>query len=181
MKKNKMHFESKFWAAYEIGSHFEVMDAFFDYADLEYYKRRLDQAVLYIHSDELYEKDYPGEVFIFYTVVRSFLKACFCLQSKREKWKVKEPSDCKSILHQASLTKEEYADPLIVFQKAFAYKTLDEFEFFLAEVVHVSLCSSIDELGCDLMTPYIHLVKMLDAAQLIRERGIEKVKKLDSH
>jgi hypothetical protein len=31
----------------------------------------------------------------------------------------------------------------------------------------------------DLTTPYIHLIKMLDAVELIRERGVEKIKKTD--
>ena len=29
----------------------------------------------------------------------------------------------------------------------------------------------------DLTTPYIHFIRMLDAAELIRERGVEKIKK----
>ncbi|GAA6767045.1 hypothetical protein AAFH68_29930 [Flavobacterium sp. CGRL1] len=29
----------------------------------------------------------------------------------------------------------------------------------------------------DMATPYIHFIKMLDAAELIRERGVEKIKK----
>ena len=31
----------------------------------------------------------------------------------------------------------------------------------------------------DLTTPYIHLIKMLDAVELIRERGVEKIGKRD--
>jgi hypothetical protein len=31
----------------------------------------------------------------------------------------------------------------------------------------------------DLTTPYIHFIKMLDAVELIRERGVEKIKKKD--
>ncbi|WP_261376918.1 hypothetical protein [Flavobacterium anhuiense] len=29
----------------------------------------------------------------------------------------------------------------------------------------------------DLTTPYVHLIRMLDAVELIRERGVEKIKK----
>ena len=29
----------------------------------------------------------------------------------------------------------------------------------------------------DLTTPYIQLIKMLDAAELMRERGVERIKK----
>ncbi|WP_207915826.1 hypothetical protein [Flavobacterium caseinilyticum] len=74
------------------------------------------------------------------------------------------------------LTKEEYENPFLVFKKAFAEKTIDEFEFFLFEVIHLSLSRCIEEFDYDLITPYIYLIKMLDATQLMRERGIEKIK-----
>lgn len=77
----------------------------------------------------------------------------------------------------ASLTKEEYANPFVVFQKAFAEKTPGEFEFFLCEIVHLSLSPYTEEYDFDLMTPYLHVIKMLDASQLLRERVVEKVRK----
>lgn len=178
MKTNKISFETNFWYAYEIENPFEVIDAFFDYADLDHYKQRLSEAVLYINKQEVYKKEYPGQVFVFYTTLRSFLKACFFLQYKVKKWKVKQPSDCKSILHQGSLTKEEYANPFTVFQIAFADKSLDEFDFFLCEIIHISLSPNVVEFDYDLITPYIHLLKMLDASQLMRERGLKKIKKI---
>ena len=98
------------------------------------------------------------------------------MQYKNKKWKVKNASDCKSKLHLASLTKEEYENPFLVFKKAFAEKTIDEFEFFVFEVIHLSLSRCTEEFDCDLITPYIYLIKMLDASQLMRERGIEKIK-----
>jgi hypothetical protein len=180
MKKNKISFETNFWVAYEIENPFEVVTAFFDYAHLDYYKQTLCEAVFYINKQEVYKKDYPGEIFVFYTGLRSFVKACFCLQYKNKKWKVNElSSESRSILHQASLTAEEYIDPFIVFQNAFAAKSLDDFEFFLCEITHLSLSPSTIEFDCDLMTPYIHLIKMLDASQLIRERGVEKIKNVE--
>jgi hypothetical protein len=75
------------------------------------------------------------------------------------------------------LTKEEYANPFTVFQIAFAEKSLDEFEFFLCEIIHISLSPNVVEFDYDLITPYIHLIKMLDASQLLRESGLEKIKK----
>lgn len=178
MKKKKLSFETKFWLYYEIENSFELIDVFFDYAHLDYYKQILGEAIIYSRKRKIYKNDCPGQVFVFYTALRSFLKACYCLRSKSRKWKVKEASsERRSILHQASLTTEEYGDPFIVFQRAFAKKTLDEFEFFLSEIVHLSLSPCTEEFDFDLMTPYIHLIKMLDATQLMRERGVEKVKK----
>jgi hypothetical protein len=177
MKKNKISFETNFWIAYEIENPFEVIDAFFTFAHLDYYKQTLGEMVSYTNKTKAYKKEYSGQVFVFYTALRSFLKACYCLKSKSKIWKVKESSDCKSKLHQASLTKEEYRDPFIVFQRAFAEKTPGEFEFFLCEIVHLSLSPYTEEFDFDLMTPYLHLIKMLDAGQLLRERGVEKVRK----
>ncbi|RUT67810.1 hypothetical protein D0817_24465 [Flavobacterium cupreum] len=179
MKKNKMSFETSFWSAYEIGNPFEVVDAFFDYAHLDSYKHTLGDVVSYANKGEVYKKDYPGEVFVFYTAMHSFIKACYCLQSKSRKWKIKETSDCRSVLHQASLTAKEYADPFAVFKKAFAEKSLGEFEFFLCEITHLSLSPHTVESDGDLTTAYIYLVKMMDAGQLMRERGLEKIKKDD--
>jgi hypothetical protein len=177
MKKNKISFETYFWVYREIEKPFEVVDAFFDYAHLDYYKQTLGEAVLYSRKRKIYKKHCPGEVFVFYTALRSFVKACYCLQSKSSKWKVKESAENWSILHQASLTAEEYVNPFIVFQNAFAEKTLDDFEFLLCEIVQLSLSSRIDDFHFDLITPYIHLIKMLDATELMRERGVEKIKR----
>ena len=176
MKKNKMYFDTNFWAAYEAENPLEALYSFFDFAHLHCYKEILCEAFLYVHKKKVYKKDYPGQVIVFYTALRSFLKVCFLLQYKNKKWKVKKPSDCMSKLHLASLTMEEYENPFLVFQRVFAEKTIDEFEFFLFEVIHLSLSRCTEEFDYDLITPYIYLIKMLDASQLMRERGIEKIK-----
>lgn len=55
-----------------------------------------------------------------------------------------------------------------------------KFDFFLCEVTHLSLSPHTVESDDDLTTAYIYLVKMMDAGQLMRERGLEKNKKEDS-
>ena len=132
---------------------------------------------MYSHRRKIYKQDNPCEIFVFYTAVCSFLKVCNCLKVKSKKWKVKKSTGYASILHLASLTKEEYENPFIVFKKAFAEKTLEEFEFFLCEIVQLSLSPGEGESDCDFTTPYIHLIKMLDAGQLMREIGVERIKK----
>jgi hypothetical protein len=176
MKKNKISFGTHFWAAYEATNSFEVVDAFFDFAHLDYYKHTLSEVVIYSNRRKIYKQDCPGEIFVFYTALSSFLKACYCLKGKGKKWKTKGSADYESVLHLASLTKKEYENPFLVFQKAFAQKTLEEFEFFLCETLELSLSPFAEEFDYDQMAPYIHLVKMLDAAQLIRQRGVEKIK-----
>ncbi len=82
----------------------------------------------------------------------------------------------EAVFHLSSLTKEEYDNPFKVFQKAFELKSLEEFEMFLYQVLELSLSPYSIDSDSDLMTPYIYLIKMLDAAELLRERGVEKIK-----
>ncbi|UCA60253.1 hypothetical protein KB553_01700 [Chryseobacterium rhizoplanae] len=177
MKNKKISLESQLWTYEGIKCPFELISAFFDYSHLDEYKTTLNEAIFYIHKKEVYKKEYPGQMFSFYNAVRSFLKACYLLQFKSKKWKVKKPPEKWSILNQASLTYEEYQNPFLVFQLAFTEKALEEYEFFLREIIDLSLSPCTTNLEYALITPYIFLVKMLDAAQVISERGILKKKK----
>lgn len=181
MNGTKTSFETNFWIRHETESPFEEIDAFFQSNDLDNYKHLLGEVMMHLRKEEVYQPKYPGVVFAFYTSVRSLLKACYCLQFGSTKWKVAALSGCNSVLHQASLTKEEYHEPCLVFRKAFAVKTLDDFEAFFSEAVELALSPYTDDGYWDAMAFYIHLVKMLDAAWLIRERGIEKIEKLKNN
>ncbi|WP_211224029.1 hypothetical protein [Flavobacterium tegetincola] len=178
MKKQVINYETKLWACYEIKNPFEVLDAFIDHARTDYYKQIVSQAVLHAEKQEVYNKDYPSQLFICHAALRSFLRACSRLHHKSKKWQVKQTtSDCKSVLHQASLTKEEYNNPFKVFQNAFTKNSIHELENKLAEIVFLAVLPQQVDYITDLSTAYIHIVKLLDAAQLIRERGLEKRKK----
>ncbi|MGE8342987.1 MAG: hypothetical protein ACN6OI_18300 [Flavobacterium sp.] len=177
MKKNKMSFETSFWAGNIEGNPFKVINAFFVYADLDYYKQTLSEATIYCYKTKVYKQDNPSDVFILYSVLKSFLRVCFCLKEKSKKWKVKESLAQEKAFHLSSLIKEEYENPFIVFQNAFNEKTIQEFELFLYQVLELSLSPYAADPDPDLMTPYIHVIKMLDASELIRERGVEKIKK----
>jgi len=177
MKKNKISFETNFWAGYMEGNPFKAIKAFFDFGHLDYYKQNLTELVLCSYKTKVYEQDNPSNAFVFYTAIFSFLKVCYCLQYKSKKWKVKASLCSETVFHFSSLTKEEYDNPFIVFRKAFEEKTFKEFEFFLCLILELSLSPYSEDPESDLTTPYIHLIKMLDAAGLMRERGVEKIKK----
>lgn len=179
MKKNKIAFDTGFWASFVAGNPFKAIDAFFDFAHLDYYKHNLTQVVMYSYKRKVYKKDNPSNVFVFYTALCSFLKVCYCMQKKSKKWKVKASLHSETVFHLSSLTKEEYENPFMVFQKAFDKKTLEEFELFLCQILELSLSPCPADPDSDLTTPYIHLIKMLDAVELIRERGVEKIRKTD--
>jgi len=68
----------------------------------------------------------------------------------------------------------EYKDPFVAFKNAFAAQTLKEYDYFLCQMAHLSQSVHTDSFDADLITPYIYLIKMLDAAQLLRERRLPK-------
>lgn len=177
MKKNKMSFETSFCAGFVAGNTSKAVETFFGFADLDYYKQNLSEAVMYCYKREIYKENDPSNVFVFYTAFSSFLKACYCLQQKSKKWKVKEALHAETVFHLSSLTKEEYDNPFIVFEKAFDEITPEEFELFLSQILELSLSPSAGDPDFDLTTPYIHLIKMLDATELMRKRGVEKIRK----
>jgi len=175
VKKNKIFFETCFWAGDSAENPFKAIDAFFAFAKLDYYKQILSEVVIYCYKPKVYKDDNPSDVFILYSVLKSFLRVCYCLQKKSKKWKVKASLRSETVFHLSSLTKEEYDNPFKVFQKAFELKSLEEFEMFLYQVLELSLSPYSIDSDSNLMTPYIYLIKMLDAAELLRERGVEKI------
>lgn len=178
MKNKKIPLEPGFWTANCITSPFELIDAFFDYAHHNEYRKILSEMMSVMYKKEILRKEYPGQIFVFYTALRSFIRACYRLQFKTHQWKVKADETLQkySKLCLGSLTEEEFQNPFTVFEKAFTEKSLEEYDFFLCEIVHLSLCPCPDVSDWDAMTPYTYITKMLDAAQLMRERGIEKIK-----
>ncbi|OMQ12936.1 hypothetical protein [[Flexibacter] sp. ATCC 35103] len=177
MKKNKISFDTGFWASFVTGNPFKAIDAFFDFADLDYYKQNLSEVVTYSYKTKVCKQENPSNVFILYTAINSFLKICYCLQYKSKKWKVKASLRCETVFHLSSLTREEYENPFMVFRKAFNKKTLEEFQLFLCLILELSLSPHAGDPHTDLTTPYIHLIKMLDAVALMKERGVEKIRK----
>jgi len=176
MKKKKISLESSFWAIDDIENPFKLINAFFNYCTIDIYKDTLSEIMLYVNKAEVCNKERPGDLFDFHTAVRSFIRGAYLLNFKAKRWEVKKASKDWLIISQGSLNKEEYQNPFLVFEKAFECKTLEEYEFFLNEIVHVSLSPYKEQFDYDLITPHIHLVKMLDAAQIINERGTKKIK-----
>ncbi len=79
-----------------------------------------------------------------------------------------------SIISQASLNQEEYENPFLVFKETSTILSLNDYDSFLNEIVDLALSPSREECVRDLVTPFIYLIKMFDAAQIINERGVVK-------
>ncbi len=174
MKKKNIDFESGCWTDLRKHSAFGLMETFFQFHDPITTKNRLYEMMEYAHNRKVLMKDNPSVIFHLYLSLRSFVRAGYCLQFKSKKWAIHAPEEPVPHLMLGSLSKEEYRDPSLAFQKAFSEFTIRGFDHFLAEIVYFSLGSFNNVPESNIVTPFIHLNKMLDAAQLILERKNKK-------
>ena len=170
MKKKNIDFESGCWTDRRKHSALSLMETFFQFHDPAASKNRLYEMMEYAQNRKVLMKDNPSVIFHLYLSLRSFVRAGYCLQFKSKKWAIYAPAEPMPSLMPGSLSKEEYKDPFLVFQKAFSEFTIRDFDHFLAEIVYFSLGSFNNVPESNIVTPFIHLNKMLDAAQLILER-----------
>lgn len=172
--KKTIPFESRFWSGRNKHSALALMDVFFQFHDLVTAKERLHRIMQYAAQRKTRIQEDPSVVFHFHQSLRSFIRAGWCLQKKRGKWLFHSLPGQSSPMLQGSLSEKEYRDPAKVFHKAFQEYDLEEFEEFLAEVVHFSLGTFNNVPERNILGPYLHLIKMLDAAWLILEQKNSK-------
>lgn len=175
MKKNKLPLESHFWTEDGIEKPFKIFEAVFDYSNLENHKNLIADLLQQFYKKKMYRKREPGDLLLSYKMMRSFLKACYLMQFSKKTVRKDDFYDWDSGIFLGSLSSIEYDNPVLVFTNAFKKKTLVEYELFLFAMFQFSLSTYKGDICTDMATPYLHLIKMLDAAQLIQERGLEKV------
>ncbi|WPO84029.1 hypothetical protein SD427_06780 [Chryseobacterium sp. JJR-5R] len=174
MKKKNIDFESGGWTEHRKHSALSLMDTFFQFHDPAAAKNRLYEIMEYAQNRKVLMKDNPSVVFHFYLSLRSFVRAGYGLQFKSKKWAIHAPAEPVLHLMLGSLSEDEFRNPFLAFQKAFSEFTIRDFDHFLADIVYFSLGTFNNVPEGNIITPFIHLNKMLDAAQLILERRDHK-------
>ncbi len=119
-------------------------------------------------------KEDHSAVFHFHQALHSFVRACYVLGLKQEKSYLKMYAENNAPQMKGSLSDQEYRNPFLVFQKAFAEYSLKDFEYYISVSVYFSLGVYAHSAESEILGPSIHLTKMLDAAFLILEMGRKK-------
>ncbi|WP_294296188.1 hypothetical protein [uncultured Chryseobacterium sp.] len=176
MKKKKTDLESRFWSGRSNLSPVSLLEAFFQFHDLATAKERLNCIMAHAVQGKVRISEDPSVIFHFHQSMRSFILAGYGLRKKSGKWLVNTLSGQGSALELGSLSEEEYRDPVLVFRKAFQEYRPAQFLDFLADVVYFSLGTFNNVPEGNIVGPYLHLCKMLDAAGLIVERRAQEGK-----
>lgn len=173
MKQIQLPLDTSPWAGREIRCPFSLIDAVFEFAQPEYYKNTLTELVTFMFKPKIYHKKSPDHTFIFFAVLHSLLQAAYLIRCKSGQYKITAPKKESIKLCYCSLNSKEFQNPLIVFKNAYSCKSLEGLNLALFEMVSYALNSSSDYPTWDLITPYIHLCKILDASWQIHLRRIE--------
>jgi hypothetical protein len=164
MKKKKINFESRFWSGRSTPSPVALWVLFFEFHDLATAKERLNLIMQYAVQGKTRIPEDPSVVFHFHQSLRSFIRAGWCLRKKSGKWVGEVVLGSGNPLMYGSLSEEQYRDPVLVFRKAFKAYRPEEFEEFLSDIVYFSPGAFNNVPERNIVGPYLHLVKMLDAA-----------------
>ncbi|MFY7813843.1 MAG: hypothetical protein ACOVRK_01510 [Chryseobacterium taeanense] len=174
MKNKRIDFEARFWSGSSKHSRLKLIETFFQFNDLVTAKQMLNKIMIYAGKKKTAINEDSSAIFHFHQALRSFVRACYAIRLKEEKWSIPVSPENRSPLMQASLSNEEYLNPTSVFQNAFAEYSIKDFDYYIAVAVYFSMGVFKNAQESNLISPYIHLTKMLDAAHLILERRIPK-------
>lgn len=173
MKKIKTHFDIRFRAG-KKNSGLQLMETFFQFNKLEDSKERLSNIMNYAVKRNSWINEDPAVIFQFHQSMRSLIRAGHLLMLKERKWAIDTQPEEISPWVLGLLLEKEYRNPMLVFKKAFREYTLKEFDYFMSGIVYFSMGVYENLPERNIVMPYIHTVKMLDAAHLILQRRREK-------
>ncbi|CAD0218771.1 hypothetical protein [Chryseobacterium sp. JV274] len=173
MKKIKTDFDMRFRAGKKC-SGLQLMETFFQFNELDISKELLSNLMNYAVKRNSWINEDPAVVFEFYHSMRSLIRAGYLIMLKERQWTVDTRPEKISPWVLGLLSEKEYRNPLLVFKKAFGAYSIKEYDYFMSGIVYFSMGVYENLPERNIVMPYIHTVKMLDAAHLILQRRREK-------
>lgn len=170
MKKNRTDIQSRLGKGRKKHYGLQLMETFFQLNDLTASKELLNSIMSYALKRNSWIKEDPSVIYHFHQAMRSFIRAGYFSMLKEKKLVGNTELKEVSPLALGLLTEKEYQNPMLVLKKAFKEYSIKEFDYFISGMVYFSM-GIYDKLPeRNMINPYIHLLKMLDAAYLIIER-----------
>ncbi|WP_313090008.1 hypothetical protein [Chryseobacterium flavum] len=170
MKKNRTQVDFQVWKSGKKRPALQLMENFFRFNDLEASKEKLNNIMHYAVNRKSWICEDPAMVFQFHQAVRSFVRAGYLIHLKGKRRYIHTQLENPSPWVLGLLSENEYQNPLLVFKKAFKEYSIKEFDYFMSGIVYFSMGAYENLPEKNIVIPYIHLIKMLDAAHLILER-----------
>ncbi len=179
MKKIRTDFQSRLGKSHKKYFGLQMMETYFQLNDLTASKEQLNSIMNYALKRNSRIQEDPSVILHFHQAMRSFIRAGYVIAVKEKKGTFNTPLEQVSPLVLGLLSEKEYQNPLLVFKKAFREYSIQEFDYFISGMVYLSLGVYDNLPERNMINPYIHLIKMLDAAYILLERKKQNKKTLD--
>jgi hypothetical protein len=190
MKKHEDYLATSLWYREEITDPYQVIASFFDYIDISSCRKKIKHLLLAAGSDEIYRyrKDSPASVLELFKMIESVINAAYLINKEKKESPLSIGTGdllnknlfCGNKGHASawdyfprSLSEKEFIDPYLTFRHFFKFKEIEGWKEDLQEVLSFALSAgSYSDLGIELnlLSIYIHLTKLLEAAHLIDVR-----------
>lgn len=142
MKKKNLDLKARFWSGSDVHSGVKILETFFQFNDPAIAREILNKIMISAVKKKSVPAQDAAAVFHFYLALRSFIRACFLISKKRNRWAVDASLGNASLIITGNLSAEEYRDPVRMLRKAFKAYRRKEYEAFLSSVVYFSLSYS---------------------------------------
>lgn len=86
MKKKNLNLEARFWSGSKVHSGIRLLETFFQFNDPATARGMLNKIMISAVKKKSVPAQDAAEAFHFYLALRSFVRACFLIRNKRNKW-----------------------------------------------------------------------------------------------
>lgn len=193
MKQEHEYLETSVWYRDEISDPYQVIAEFFSQADVVSHRKIIRDTIRAACSDRICNKKNPGGVLFDFKILESIINAAYLLSKEKRESPLSISRDSlfdpnlycgwhaglnEWDFFPRMLSLKEYINPYLVFERFFKYLTLGEWKRELEDLVEYALArTSLWEAGIDLdvLSIYLHLTKLVEAAHLIDVREITHI------
>jgi hypothetical protein len=191
------------------GEPYRVIEDFFSFASLKRHRKYISSMLKASYSEDYWRKSDPGSLLFFQERIEELMKATYLLTVKKNKTLQKKEARLKNeVLERAidpavyvgwpegnamweffprSLSKKEFINPYIAFEKFFDFKNLNEWLAQFKELINYALSPYGKEsaLDIDYLQTNNLLQKLIEASHLIHvrvnKRGPREAQETGSH
>jgi hypothetical protein len=188
MKAAKDYLQTSLWYKEKITDPYQVIADFFCSAGLSAYRKCIKDVLKAACGKHIWRKYNPGDLLYEFKMIESIVNAAYLInkENKTSPLIIKKESSFNPNLfcgwHVDStqwdyfprvLSFKEYANPYLTFKRFFKYLTLPKWKQELQDLLEYALVeTSLAEAGMekDMLSLYLHLTKLIEAAHLIDVR-----------
>ena len=193
MKKHDEYLSTSLWYRERITDPYQTIAEFFSFADVASQRKHIITMLKVACSGHSWRKTDPGDLLYHLKIIESVINAAFLINKEKKQ----SPLDitqkdifnpnlfCGRHAHNGEwdyfprvLSFKEFSNPYLAFTHFFKYLALSEWKSQLQEILQYALVEdSLFASGTDMdiLSIYIYLIKLVEAAHLIDVREINHI------